>query len=587
MRKQLAVVVMLSLVAAGLSCGGKSKSSSNKPKVTAKKTGKKGGGKKGGGKKGAGSGSGSGSAAPGTPGGEGGPTLEAADKSDPATFVAYTYDPAKRLPKVTGAAGYKPLGKTRTVRIGIGTWPGWAPLVFANQGTKPKQVWKDAKGGEFLVELVVVDDSVTMTDQIAAGELHASWATVDMLPLLMARLMRDPRAMPRVYQQLDWSNGGDVIVARDPVKTVADLKGKTVVLAQSSPAQFMLFNSLLDAGLQPSEVTTQFARDPFKAQAAYNAARLPALATWAPMVYDVTKPGMPSKAVLTTSTDNELIAHVWFARADFARDQPEIVEGLVRGILDATRELDGDDHRAKAAQLVDTALKLPAGTTAQIANDAHWTGFADNKRFFLDRNNPARFERTYVAAAELFKALKVVDQVPKFDQIVDPTVLRKLDKEPRYATQTTNYEVHHVPVIAVREEKGAVIKTFRVAFAPSSSDVAAKITSKDGAEHPYDPDADATLETVARIALQQKGSIVKISGYADASLKGKVDEAQVRDLTQSRAYSVRELLGKYKIDPERFSPLAGGWDKPADSDDVNNHVKNRRVEIEVVPAATN
>jgi len=584
MRKQLAVVVMLSLVAAGVSCGGKSKSSGNKPKV-AKKTGKK-GGKKGGGKKGAGPGSGSGSA---SPAGEGQVTLEAPDKHDPSTFVAYTYDPAKRLPKVTGAAGYKALGKTRTVRIGIGTWPGFAPIVFANKGTKPKEVWKDAKGGEFLVELVVVDDSVKMTDQIAAGELHASWSTVDMLPLLMARLMRDPRAMPRVVQQIDWSNGGDAIVARDPVKTVADLKGKTVVLAQSSPAQYMLFSSLLDAGLQPSEVTTLFARDPFIAQAAYTSARHPALVTWAPMVYDVTKPGMPSKAVLTSSTDNELIAHVWFARADFARDQPEIVEALVRGFLDAARELDGDDKRAKAAQMLDTALKLPAGTTAQIANDAHWTGFADNKRFLLDRNNPARFERTYVAAVELFKALKVVNDVPKFDQIVDPTVLRKLDKEPRYSTQTSNYEVHHVPVIALREEKGVIIKTFRVAFAPSSSDVAAKIPpGKDGgAERPYDPDADATLETVARIALQQKGSIVKISGYADASLKGKVDEQQVRDLTQSRAYAVRELLGKYKIDPERFSPLAGGWDKPADSDDVNNHVKNRRVEIEVVPAATN
>lgn len=587
MRKQLAVLVMLSLVAAGVSCGGKSKSSSNKPKVV-KKTGKKGGKKGGGGKK-AGSGSGAGGkAAPGTPGGEGGPTLEAADKSDPSTFVAYTYDPAKRLPKVIGASGYKALGKPRTVRIGIGTWPGWAPLVFANKGTKAKEVWKDAKGGEFLVELVVVDDSVKMTDQVAAGELHASWASVDMLPLLTARLQRDPRAMPRVFQQVDWSNGGDAIVARDPAKTIADLKGKTVVLAQSSPAQYMLFNSLLDAGLQPSEVTTQFVRDPFLAQAAYNDKRLPAIATWAPMMYDLMKTGMPSKTVLATGTDNELIAHVWFARADFARDHPEIIEGLVRGILDATRELDGDDHRASAAKLLDTALKLPAGTSASIMTDAHFTGFADNKRFFLDRNNPARFERTYATAAQLFQALKVIEQVPAFDQLSDPSVLRRLDKEPRYATQTTMYEVHHVPVIGVREEKGAVIKTFRVSFAPSSSDVAAKLPAgKEGGERPYDPDADATLETVARIALQQKGSVVKLTGYADASLKGKVDEAQVRDLTQSRAYAVRELLGKYKIDPERFAPTAAGWDKPADSDDVNNHMKNRRVEIEVVPAATN
>ena len=29
----------------------------------------------------------------------------------------------------------------------------------------------------------------------------------------------------RVYQQIDWSNGGDGIVVRDAVKTVSDLRG--------------------------------------------------------------------------------------------------------------------------------------------------------------------------------------------------------------------------------------------------------------------------------------------------------------------------------------------------------------------------
>lgn len=581
--KQLAVVVMLSVIAAG--CGGGKAKSAEKPKQ-AKKVGKG---------KGKGKGKAKGKAedkakpAPGQPGGEGGPVLEVADKHDPTTFVAYTFEPAKRLPVVKGAAGYKALGNPRTVRIGIGTWPGWAPLVLANQGFKAKQVWKDAKGGEFVVELVVVDDAVKLTDQIVAGDLHASGASVDMLPLLVARLLRDPRAMPRVVQQIDWSNGGDVIVARDPVKTVADLRGKRVVLAQNSPAQFLLFNAVLDAGLQPSDVQPQFTRDPMLAQDAYNIdKRLPAIASWAPLVYDVMKPGMPSKPVLTTTTDNELIARVWFARADFARDHPEIIEALVRGTLDATQELASDERRAAVAKLLDQGFKLPAGAAGSTLTDAHLTGYADNKKFFLDRNNPARFERTYLAAVQLFQGLKVVDAVPRFDQICDFSIIKKLEKEPGYASQTSLYEVHHVPVVGLREEKGVLVKTYRVSFPPGSVDVGAKITTgKDGAERAYDPDADATLETIGRIANQTKDGVVRITGYADTSLKGKVDEAQIRELSQSRAYAVREVLGKYKIDPQRFAPSGAGWDKPADPDDPDNHVKNRRVEIEVVPAGTN
>ena len=68
------------------------------------------------------------------------------------------------------------------------------------------------KKGEFQVEIVVIDDPVTLTDTILAGTLHAAWASADMLPLMIQRLQRDPRAMPRIYQQVDWSNGGHAIV---------------------------------------------------------------------------------------------------------------------------------------------------------------------------------------------------------------------------------------------------------------------------------------------------------------------------------------------------------------------------------------
>src|SRR6266498_3574833 len=52
-----------------------------------------------------------------------------------------------------------------------------------------------------------------------------------------------------------------------------------------------------------------------------------------------TRPSMMSKVrgnrlLVSTQTANKLIADVWFARADFAKDHPDIIEGLVRGIFD-------------------------------------------------------------------------------------------------------------------------------------------------------------------------------------------------------------------------------------------------------------
>ena len=82
---------------------------------------------------------------------------------------------------------------------------------------------------------------------------------------------RDSRIMPRVYQQVDFSNGGDGIVVRENIKTAADLRGKKLVLAQNSPSHYFALNMLVSGGVQPPEVQMIFTEDAFQAAAAFNA----------------------------------------------------------------------------------------------------------------------------------------------------------------------------------------------------------------------------------------------------------------------------------------------------------------------------
>ena len=125
-----------------------------------------------------------------------------------------TTSPPSRLPEVKGISSYKPMAD-RTVRFAINVWAGWGPIIYANNGFKPGKVWKTPGGKDFKVELVLIDDPIAMRDAYAAGNLHVGWATLDMLPLFLEGLRKDSRVMPRVYQQVDWSNGGDGIVVRD------------------------------------------------------------------------------------------------------------------------------------------------------------------------------------------------------------------------------------------------------------------------------------------------------------------------------------------------------------------------------------
>jgi len=397
--------------------------------------------------------------------------------------------------------------------------------------------------------------------------------------------------MPRVFQQVDWSNGGDGIVSRNDIKEIGDLRNKTVVLAQNSPSHYFLLMMLQNGGINPSEVKMKFTKDAFQAAQAYNQNKdISAAVSWAPDIYTLTdNPKSGNKLLVTTGTANKLIADVWFARADFARDNPEIIEGLVRGIFDGADELKGDVNKGKVGEMLDKFYNLPGGTGVKMLGDAHWTNYAENRDFFLVSNNPTNFQRTYESAVSIYKKLRVVDQDVEFDKIMDFSVIKKLGAEAKYAEVKNTYQFNFTPknVKDINVESTIVTKTVTINFFPNSFDIFKKVpASAGGGDVYYDGKVDYTVEEIAKLAGQFGAARIVISGHTDSSMKGTADEQLVKDLSENRARSVKDgLLKKFpKLDPDQVTTVGYGWSKPADPADADNHSKNRRVEIRVVPA---
>ncbi len=227
------------------------------------------------------------------------------------TVKEYSFKPQERLPEVKGIAAYKPL-TNNTIKFALNVWAGWAPIILANDGFSPNKVWKTASGEEFRVELVLIDNPVAMRDAYASGDVHIGWGTVDMIPLLIQGFVdshgksKDPRVMPRIFQQIDFSNGGDGMVGRSYIKSVADLRGKKVVMAQNSPSQFFALTMMVQAGIQPSEVETVYTDDAFQAAAAFNADKsIAACVSWAPDIYNLSE-AKGNRLVVTTAQVNKL-----------------------------------------------------------------------------------------------------------------------------------------------------------------------------------------------------------------------------------------------------------------------------------------
>jgi NitT/TauT family transport system substrate-binding protein len=515
---------------------------------------------------------------------------EAPDTQGITTAKDYNYVPAQKLPAVQGISSYKPM-VDRTVRFALNVWAGWAPIILANEGLKPGKVWKTPSGKDFKLELVLIDDPVAMRDAYAAGNVHIGWGTLDMVPLLLDSLKKDSRVMPRIYQQVDFSNGGDGIVVRDSIKSVADLRGKTIVLAQNSPSHFFALNALINGGVQPAEVNFKFTQDAFQAAAAFNADKsLAGAVSWAPDIYNLSKV-KGNRMLVTTATANKLIADVWFARADFAKDNPDIIEGLVRGIFDNMELLKEQSNKQAAAKLMAAAYSIPESDALSMLGDAHNTNHAENREFFLNQNNPTNFERTWNTAYYLYKRIGAVSDKVDFDQVMDFTLIEKLGKEPKYAKQTNEYNVQFVPTTAtsVQAESDEILtKTIVIHFYPNSFDLA-KVVVKNvngkTVEELYDPNVNFVVEEVGKLAGQYGAARIVIEGHTDGSMKGQVPDTSVKELAMNRANSVKTALVKKfpTLPANQFSANGIGWDRPADPNDPMNHAKNRRVEIKVYP----
>jgi NitT/TauT family transport system substrate-binding protein len=523
------------------------------------------------------------------------PVESSQDTASPTTVKEYRFKPAEKLPPVKGTANYKRL-ENNTVRFALNVWAGWAPIVLANNGFKAGQEWTAGNGEKFKVELVLIDNPVAMRDAYTAGEVPIGWATLDMVPLLLESFVdaqgnpRDSRIMPRIYQQVDFSNGGDGIVVRENIKTAADLRGKKLVLAQNSPSHYFALNMLVSGGVQPPEVQLVFTDDAFQAAAAFNAQKdIAGCVSWAPDIYNLSKI-KGNRLLVTTQDANRLIADIWFARADFAHDHAPILEGLVRGIFDAMERLKEEPERKKVSELMAAGYNIPAADALSMLGDAHSTNWAENFQFFINENNPTNFERIWQRSYLLYRRIASISHRPvPFDQVMDFSIIQKLGQDGKYSSSKVEYESKVPPkdLQAVRAENDEILtNTVVIHFFPNSWDpfnTVSKMINGKSVEERYDPNVENVLEEIAQLSGQFGTARIIIEGHTDSTMKGQVPVEAVKDLSLKRANAIKEaLLKKYTdLDANRFNVDGLGWDRPVDP---LNQSKNRRVEIKVLTA---
>ncbi len=321
-----------------------------------------------------------------------------------------------------------PPAATGTLVVPFITWGGDVATFHANGGleTTPGSIY-----GRLGLKLRLVkgDDFTAQVKDYLAGKSAFLRGTFGMVGLASEAIGSDPRTKGVVALQLTWS-AGDHLVARAEIRTVADLKGRTIALQRNGPHVSMLDDVLKTARLGWDDVTVVWCDDlsgpkgapeRFRKDPAIHAcfAISPDMAS---LTGGLTATGTGAegtvkgaRVLVSTAELSRSIADVYVVRKDFYDANRALVEKFVAGYLKASEELVEmkKEYEAKGSERYLKLLKMAQDIYGKDAlptldADAHgfvcdaaFVGYPGNVSFFRDPANLNGFEGLNKAALDL------------------------------------------------------------------------------------------------------------------------------------------------------------------------------------------
>ena len=240
--------------------------------------------------------------------------------------------------------------------VGVVNWIGYGPMYVA-----------DANGyyrnRGFNVRLVNFSDNSLMVGALQGGELEASSLTYDQVLVAATKGMNVKVVMP-----LDYSTGGDAILATAAVKSIADLKGRKVAFQPSSPSDFLLGYALKIAGLTQRDVKT-VPVTPDGVPAMMASGVVDAGVTYEPSVSMIRnmQNGHRFHVLLSSREARGMVTDVLAVRASTIEKNPKFVDALIRGTMEGLEFMRRDP--GKAISIIAKRLEISeADARSQLGN---------------------------------------------------------------------------------------------------------------------------------------------------------------------------------------------------------------------------
>lgn len=442
----------------------------------------------------------------------------------------------QRFSELVGNVRVGTVASGQALQVPYITWGGDMATFYANGGLQTKSGSLFQQQG-LNVNLVPGDNFAQQVRDYLSGKSPFLRGTFRMMGMASEVIGSDPRTKGVTILQLTWS-AGDHMVSRNAIKTVADLKGKTVTLQQGGPHVGMLDDILKTANLTWDDIKVRWAKDltgsaDSPAEIFRNNSSVDACFAITPDMLSLCG-GLENegtgaegtvrgaKVLVSTSELSRSIADVYVCRKDFYDQNKALVTKFVAGYLKATEEVIELKKQFEGAgsnkfeSLLQLTQDIYGKDTIPVLEEAHglisdcsFVGYPGNVAFFTEAGNLSGFEAFQKSALDLAvnrgyakERMGLFPSGLNYQDTQFTQYLTKLEgnRGERFRAEAVRNEIEMLSSGGELDDK--TILSFTINFEPNQNDFSAV---------QYGAEFQRVVETAERFG----NAVIAIRGHAD------------------------------------------------------------------------
>jgi NitT/TauT family transport system substrate-binding protein len=360
-----------------------------------------------------------------------------------------------------------PTANHKCLEIGVVTWGGYVGGQYYNRGFKDNPNSQYRNDG-ICVNFHVMDDFAASRAAFRNGSMDLMWSTIDSFPTESGGF----GGQVRFLYQSDWSQGGDAIVVRKGIKTVTDLTGKKIAVAEGTPSHTFLLWMLDMGGLSPLDVNIVKQNSAVDAATAFKSGNVDAAVVWSPDDDICTQSVAGSNVLISTKKATHIIADGFFIKEQvYQARKPELTK-LVCGWLNGANEINTNPSaKAQAAKILQENLTgVDPEFAVRAIGNVRLATYGDNLEFFgLDtKYSGVTGKQLYEKMTTVYGRLNLAPNPLSWDKITDPEFIQGL-RGCIKGGEAQNKVAFTAPTTEVVQAKAITSKPVKVTFASGSS----------------------------------------------------------------------------------------------------------------------